>query len=76
MKLVGTCEPFKAGAPIVPKEEVVMLVIGATGCLAWMMTAEQVAMQLAEWVKGEASIAVPPDLPKGGSLCLTDSLLA
>jgi len=29
-----------------------MLVIGATGCLAWMMTAEQVAVQLAEWVKG------------------------
>jgi C4-dicarboxylate transporter DctM subunit len=33
---------------------VVMLVIGATGCLAWMMTAEQVAVQLAEWVKGVA----------------------
>jgi C4-dicarboxylate transporter DctM subunit len=28
-----------------------MLGIGATGCLAWMMTAEQVAVQLAEWVK-------------------------
>jgi len=42
-----------------------MLVIGATGYLAWMMTAEQVAMQLAEWVKGVASIAVPPDMPSG-----------
>jgi C4-dicarboxylate transporter DctM subunit len=31
-----------------------MLVIGATGCLAWMMTAEQVAVQLAELVKGVA----------------------
>ena len=28
-----------------------MLVIGATGCLAWMMTAEEVAVQSAEWVK-------------------------
>jgi C4-dicarboxylate transporter DctM subunit len=29
---------------------VVMLVIGATGALAWLLTIEQVAMQLAEWV--------------------------
>jgi len=28
----------------------VMLVIGATGALAWLITAEQVAAQLAEWV--------------------------
>jgi len=28
----------------------VMLVIGATGCLAWLMTVEQVAVQLAAWV--------------------------
>jgi len=30
---------------------VVMLVIGATGCLAWLLTVEQVAVQLAEWVR-------------------------
>ena len=30
---------------------VVMLVIGATGALAWLLTVEQVAMQLAEWVR-------------------------
>ena len=29
----------------------VMLVIGATGALAWLITAEQVAAQLAEWVQ-------------------------
>lgn len=29
----------------------VMLVIGATGCLAWLITVEQVAAQLAEWVR-------------------------
>jgi C4-dicarboxylate transporter DctM subunit len=29
----------------------VMLVIGATGCLAWLLTIEQVAVQLAEWVQ-------------------------
>jgi C4-dicarboxylate transporter DctM subunit len=29
----------------------VMLVIGATGCLAWLLTVEQVAAQLAEWVR-------------------------
>ncbi len=29
----------------------VMLVIGATGCLAWLLTAEQVAVQLAAWVE-------------------------
>jgi len=28
---------------------VVMLVIGATGCLAWLITVEQVAAQLADW---------------------------
>lgn len=33
---------------------VVMLVIGATGCLAWLLTVEQVAVQLAEWVQGVA----------------------
>jgi C4-dicarboxylate transporter DctM subunit len=33
---------------------VVMLVIGATGCMSWLMTVEQVAMQLAEWVKAVA----------------------
>ena len=32
----------------------VMLVIGATGCLAWLMTAEQVAAQLAQWVAAVA----------------------
>jgi C4-dicarboxylate transporter DctM subunit len=32
----------------------VMLVIGATGCLAWLMTAEQVAAQLAHWVAAVA----------------------
>jgi len=30
---------------------VVMLVIGATGSLAWLLTVEQVAVQLAEWVR-------------------------
>ncbi|MFO1322523.1 MAG: TRAP transporter large permease [Burkholderiales bacterium] len=30
---------------------VVMLVIGATGCLAWLLTVEQVAVQLANWVR-------------------------
>ena len=30
---------------------VVMLVIGATGCLAWLLTVEQVAVQLAQWVR-------------------------
>ncbi|MEO8133644.1 MAG: TRAP transporter large permease [Betaproteobacteria bacterium] len=30
---------------------VVMLVIGATGCLAWLLTVEQVAAQLAQWVR-------------------------
>lgn len=30
---------------------IVMLVIGATGCLAWLLTAEQVAVQLAQWVR-------------------------
>ena len=29
----------------------VMLVIGATGALAWLITAEQVAVQLAQWVE-------------------------
>ncbi len=29
----------------------VMLVIGATGAMAWLITAEQVAVQMAEWVK-------------------------
>jgi C4-dicarboxylate transporter DctM subunit len=29
----------------------VMLVIGATGALAWLMTAEQVAVQMAAWIK-------------------------
>jgi C4-dicarboxylate transporter, DctM subunit len=33
---------------------VVLLVIGATGCLSWLMTVEQVATQLAEWVKSVA----------------------
>src|SRR5512137_971795 len=33
---------------------VVMLVIGATGCLAWLITVEQVAVQLAEWVQAVA----------------------
>jgi C4-dicarboxylate transporter DctM subunit len=32
----------------------VMLVIGATGCLSWLMTVEQVATTLAEWVKNVA----------------------
>ena len=31
-----------------------MLVIGATGCLSWLMTVEQVATTLAEWVKNVA----------------------
>lgn len=30
---------------------VVMLVLGATGSLAWLLTAEQVAAQLAQWVR-------------------------
>src|SRR5512145_548687 len=30
---------------------VVMLVLGATAAMAWLLTAEQVAVQLAEWVK-------------------------
>jgi len=30
---------------------VVMLVLGATAAMAWLLTAEQVAMQLAEWVQ-------------------------
>ena len=30
---------------------VVMLVIGATGSLAWLLTVEQVAVQLADWVQ-------------------------
>ena len=30
---------------------VVMLVIGATGALAWLLTVEQVAAQLADWVR-------------------------
>ena len=33
---------------------VVMLVIGATGCLAWLITVEQVAAQLADWVQAVA----------------------
>ncbi|MGZ9031329.1 MAG: TRAP transporter large permease [Burkholderiaceae bacterium] len=33
----------------------VMLVIGATGALAWLITAEQVAVQLAGWIKVIAS---------------------
>jgi C4-dicarboxylate transporter DctM subunit len=33
----------------------VMLVIGATGALAWLITAEQVAAQLAAWIKVVAS---------------------
>jgi C4-dicarboxylate transporter DctM subunit len=33
---------------------VVMLVIGATGCLAWLITVEQVAVQLSEWVQSVA----------------------
>jgi C4-dicarboxylate transporter DctM subunit len=32
----------------------VMLVIGATGALAWLITAEQVAVQLAAWVQAVA----------------------
>lgn len=32
----------------------VMLVIGATGALAWLITAEQVAQQLADWVSSVA----------------------
>jgi C4-dicarboxylate transporter DctM subunit len=35
----------------------VMLVIGATGCLAWLITAEQVAAQIAQWV---ATVATEP----------------
>jgi C4-dicarboxylate transporter DctM subunit len=33
---------------------VVLLVIGATGCLAWLITVEQVAMQLSQWVQSVA----------------------
>jgi len=33
---------------------VVLLVIGATGCLAWLITVEQVAVQLSEWVQSVA----------------------
>ncbi|MCL4766991.1 MAG: TRAP transporter large permease [Hyphomicrobiaceae bacterium] len=33
---------------------VVMLVIGATGCLAWLLTVEQVGVQLADWVRDVA----------------------
>jgi C4-dicarboxylate transporter DctM subunit len=33
---------------------VVMLVIGATGCLAWLITVEQVAVQLSQWVQSVA----------------------
>jgi len=33
----------------------VMLVIGATGALAWLITAEQVAVQLSAWIKLVAS---------------------
>ena len=33
---------------------VVLLVIGATGCLSWLMTVEQVATQLAAWVQSVA----------------------
>jgi C4-dicarboxylate transporter DctM subunit len=33
----------------------VMLVIGATGALAWLITAEQVAVQMAVWIKFVAS---------------------
>ena len=40
---------------------VVMLVIGATGCLAWLITVEQVAVQLADWVQIVAHGAV--DVP-------------
>jgi len=29
----------------------VMLVIGATGCLSWLLTVEQVAVQMTEWVR-------------------------
>jgi C4-dicarboxylate transporter DctM subunit len=33
---------------------VVMLIVGATGALAWLITAEQVAVQLAAWVTSVA----------------------
>ena len=33
----------------------VMLVIGATGALAWLITVEQVAVQMAAWIKLVAS---------------------
>ncbi len=33
----------------------VLLVIGATGVLSWLLTAEMVAMQLAEWIQSVAS---------------------
>jgi C4-dicarboxylate transporter, DctM subunit len=29
----------------------VMLVIGATGAMAWLITVEQVAVQMAEWIQ-------------------------
>jgi hypothetical protein len=32
-----------------------MLVIGATGALAWLITVEQVAVQMATWIKFVAS---------------------
>jgi len=35
----------------------VMLVIGATGCLAWLITAQDVAAQIAQWV---ATVATAP----------------
>ncbi|MES3001493.1 MAG: TRAP transporter large permease [Pseudomonadota bacterium] len=34
----------------------VMLVIGATGALAWLLTIEQVAQQLADWVQSVAHV--------------------
>lgn len=34
---------------------VVMLVVGATGALAWLLTVEQVAVQLAQWVQAVAN---------------------
>jgi len=32
----------------------VLLVIGATGCLSWLITVEQVAVQLSDWIQGIA----------------------
>jgi C4-dicarboxylate transporter DctM subunit len=32
----------------------VLLVIGATGCLSWLITVEQVAVQLSGWIQGVA----------------------